>query len=338
MYKVFKRKDRNTWGFKYKDNTVKGNWVKKSGFKTKSEAEAEAKKQMLEKSVIKKEVIAIDYLREWVVLNNKEETLSEKGFAHYKRALDEFEKHFGRKKMKDIKRSEYQKMLNNYGETRNRETVRKIHNPLSSMFKDAVYDSLIEKDPTYNVKLYGKNESKKAEDKFIEIDEYERLINYVKTKHATSYLAIYVAAITGARISEVLNITYEDLGKETIHLRGTKTETSDREIIIGEDNIKHIKKKVPHIKSGRLMNVSTNAIYKSLDKATNKLGIDKKVRPHALRHTHASYLIAKGFQIEYVSKRLGHANINITYDTYTHLLKEFEDENNNKIKELFKEF
>jgi uncharacterized membrane protein len=39
---------------------------------------------------------------------------------------------------------------------------------------------------------------------------------------------------------------------------------------------------------------------------------------HDLRHTHASALIAQGWDIEEVSKRLGHANVAITQRTYVH--------------------
>lgn len=41
---------------------------------------------------------------------------------------------------------------------------------------------------------------------------------------------------------------------------------------------------------------------------------------HAFRHTHASMLIAAGVDIKTISCRLGHENINITLQTYGHLL------------------
>jgi integrase len=40
---------------------------------------------------------------------------------------------------------------------------------------------------------------------------------------------------------------------------------------------------------------------------------------HALRHTHASQLIAQGVDVVTISKRLGHANPNITLAVYAHL-------------------
>ena len=46
-----------------------------------------------------------------------------------------------------------------------------------------------------------------------------------------------------------------------------------------------------------------------------------KITFHQLRHSHASILIANGVDIATVSKRLGHAKVSTTIDTYTHALK-----------------
>jgi len=43
---------------------------------------------------------------------------------------------------------------------------------------------------------------------------------------------------------------------------------------------------------------------------------------HTLRHTFASMLFAKGADVKEVSELLGHANVQITYDTYIHLIPE----------------
>ena len=42
---------------------------------------------------------------------------------------------------------------------------------------------------------------------------------------------------------------------------------------------------------------------------------------HALRHTHASLLIAGGEDILTISRRLGHSKASVTLDTYGHLMK-----------------
>lgn len=48
----------------------------------------------------------------------------------------------------------------------------------------------------------------------------------------------------------------------------------------------------------------------------------RSLTPHALRHMHASFLINQGESIEYVSRQLGPASINIIPDLYGHLFKE----------------
>lgn len=42
---------------------------------------------------------------------------------------------------------------------------------------------------------------------------------------------------------------------------------------------------------------------------------------HCLRHTHASHLLSAGEDISYVSKRLGHSSIHVTYNTYFHFFR-----------------
>ncbi len=72
-------------------------------------------------------------------------------------------------------------------------------------------------------------------------------------------------------------------------------------------------------KIGSAMRYNTVAdLFRRLSKKT---GID--VNPHMLRHTHATELIRSGkWDVAYVQKRLGHANVQTTINTYTHLSDE----------------
>ena len=56
---------------------------------------------------------------------------------------------------------------------------------------------------------------------------------------------------------------------------------------------------------------------------------------HCLRHTHASHLLASGEDISYVSKRLGHSSMDVTYGTYFHFIPL---EKREALKELEKRF
>lgn len=46
---------------------------------------------------------------------------------------------------------------------------------------------------------------------------------------------------------------------------------------------------------------------------------------HALRHTHASVLLAHGVHPKIVQERLGHSSCQITMDTYSHITPTIQD-------------
>jgi len=59
-----------------------------------------------------------------------------------------------------------------------------------------------------------------------------------------------------------------------------------------------------------------------------------KIRIHDQRHTHATMLLVQGVQAKVISERLGHSNIKITLDTYSHALPNMQEEAANQIDAL----
>jgi integrase len=51
----------------------------------------------------------------------------------------------------------------------------------------------------------------------------------------------------------------------------------------------------------------------------------RKVRFHDLRHTCATLLLSKNVNSKAVSEMLGHANVTVTLDTYSHVLPHMQD-------------
>ncbi len=77
-------------------------------------------------------------------------------------------------------------------------------------------------------------------------------------------------------------------------------------------------------------------LKKSFNHTKKQVGLENdNIPPYSLRHTHTSYLLSKGIPIEYISKRLGHASISITLETYSHLLEEHKKEQGQRVRELF---
>ena len=63
--------------------------------------------------------------------------------------------------------------------------------------------------------------------------------------------------------------------------------------------------------------INPNAITLVFHRIIKKAGI-RKIRLHDLRHTHATMMLQANVNPKIVSERLGHANIGITLDTYSH--------------------
>lgn len=59
---------------------------------------------------------------------------------------------------------------------------------------------------------------------------------------------------------------------------------------------------------------TVNELFRQLEKKT---GI--KANPHLFCHTHATELIRQGWDLAHVQKRLGHASVQTTINTYAHL-------------------
>jgi integrase len=71
------------------------------------------------------------------------------------------------------------------------------------------------------------------------------------------------------------------------------------------------------------------------DPALEKSGLPK-VRIHDLRHTCATLLIAEGAHAKAIQRHLGHSSIQITFDTYGHLLPDEQDRVAGALDETFR--
>ncbi len=63
-------------------------------------------------------------------------------------------------------------------------------------------------------------------------------------------------------------------------------------------------------------------LQRSLNRVVKQTNINKNITLHTLRHTFGSTMLRRGISIEVVSKLMGHANINITYTKYIHVIQE----------------
>lgn len=71
----------------------------------------------------------------------------------------------------------------------------------------------------------------------------------------------------------------------------------------------------------RRHHMHASGLQKALRAAKNKVGINKRVTSHTLRHSFATHLLEAGTNIRVVQKLLGHADVKTT-EIYTHVLQQ----------------
>ena len=145
---------------------------------------------------------------------------------------------------------------------------------------------------------------------------------------------------TGMRKGEARALQIQDLDVEnatiTINksmrkynssLKAPKTPSGVRKIRIDSNTLELLKPLRQHEKwlFGDYKPISRDRVDRAFKAGIAASGV-KKIRIHDLRHSHASFLILKGANIIAVSKRLGHSSVNMTLNTYAHLMKDAETE------------
>lgn len=162
--------------------------------------------------------------------------------------------------------------------------------------------------------------------------------------------AIILAAMTGMRKGEIFGLQWEDVnlaesvlalrrnleeegGK--LRLKEPKTKQGRRAIILDELAtqclVSRRKKAIDEgcsVEAGQIVFCSRNRKHmrsSNFDRAVwypirERAGIADTVRFHDLRHTQATLMLLAGIHPKIVQERLGHGDISITMNTYSHLL------------------
>jgi len=139
-------------------------------------------------------------------------------------------------------------------------------------------------------------------------------INNIKQKSIISGIYLH-----GLRISEVLNLKYENIDRhrKLLTIREAKGK-KDRLVPLNKFWLEHLEvyaKKMNHKKGYNepiFTPYSLSSIRSTLKKYAKKVGIRKKIYPHLLRDTYASHLLQSGFDISLIQEILGHSKIYTT--------------------------
>lgn len=332
---VYKDDKTNKWfcKFYYKDWKGDRHQTTKRGFLTKRDAkqwEAEFKARKSSSLHINIRTFADMYFED-KKHKLKARTINNKKYMLERHVLPFFEN----RKVDEITPSDILQWQNMMKEQHYSETyLRMIQNQVSSIFNHAQKIYGLKDNPCSRVEKIGKSDAEHID--FWTKEEYDRFLSVVN-KSDKYYVLFEILFWTGARIGEVLALTYEDVDFKRKELRINKTyyrmkkedvitvpktTTSVRTISMPEFLLEEIKgyyqRLYDYPSNARLFPVVPKAVENKFKRDIEKAGV-KKIRIHDLRHSHASYLINEGVDAIIIKQRLGHKNIKITLDTYSHL-------------------
>lgn len=340
----------------WRDSNGKLHQKSKSGFDTKQQAKQYAAKleaNRLTGSDIEKDPLFINYFDEWFE-TYKKNNISSTTARHYEFVHNIIDEHFKNKKIKKIRRSTYQRFINDYGSDHAPETVKKVNTIIRACVKSAILDGIIQKDFTSQVNLVA-NKGNEMHVEYLSLAEIRKLRQAVLTgrsRHFTSRYMILTAIYTGARLGEIQALTWNDISfakheitidKSWDYVNGggfkpTKNESSNRTIRVNQKFLEVISELKANDSTMVFMNQyhkvpTSNAVNKTLRSIMAKVDLSKRdFHFHSLRHSHVAYLLSQGVDLTIISKRLGHADTTVTSRVYAYLVDEYKSEAENQIE------
>ena len=342
----------------------------KRGFNTKKEAQLDAAKTEQEiangtfitedKNVTFTEVYKLWYAS---VEQSYKPSTQRAVISKFKRRILPY---IGNLKLKDINKLYCQEVINKL--SLEMKSVSDIRMYMNQVFEYALAAELISANPIKGVKIPKKTSEQFAEEageeafNFWEKSEIKSFLDYVQ-EHCSmrDHLMFHLMIYTGARKGEILALNWDDvdfnsktlqLNKTLFHSKGqfialtSKTKASRRLISLDTASINLLKRYSTELKKKRLKllePVEYPMIFTREDGTPLRLAYPndklaevlrnleiKPITVHGLRHTHASLLFEAGASIKEVQERLGHSDINMTMNIYTHVTKAIKEQTADK--------
>ncbi|MCB5084127.1 site-specific integrase [Streptococcus mutans] len=370
------RKNKKTGQFLFEIRDNEGKTVEhQSGFKTKREAEnaaLEVQQKLRQGYTLDRYTSLYDWYQTWYDLKirpkKKLSKVTKKNYQTYGKTI---KKLFGDRAIVDIKSTEYQRIMNIYGETVGYDYLSRINSTIRKTIQLAQSDKIVLDDFTSNVELFAGKEAQKNEEKYIHsVEDYHRLVNYLEKKldYETTVIhhVLYIIAKTGMRYGEAIGITDDDTKLEDHYLythrryntttwgwTKAKNDTSIRAVPIDNKTIEIITElRKEQIRVNALLERTNKEKFlffhyglehdipsvatanKALKNILNELNIQPVITTKGLRHTYGSYLLHNNVDMGVVAKILGHKDIQMLIKVYGHTMTERIDKEFKEVESI----
>lgn len=220
--------------------------------------------------------------------------------------------------------------LEKAGKARN--TVIRMVTSLRKFFQFAHRNQLVAVDPMLQVDPPKKGQYLPA---VLSIEEVEMLL---EAPDLTTNLGIRTRTMlevmyaTGMRVSELVNLTFDNLHLDLGLIQTVGKGDKERIIPIGDTAAMWLQRYLNDVRPllGREQDpkvvflndhghqLTRQGVWKIIKQLVVAVGITKDVSPHTLRHSFATHILENGADLRIVQELLGHADISTT-QIYTHI-------------------
>lgn len=356
---IYKDKKRNSWYFRVYIEDKNGSKKQKcrSGFKTKSQARDEELKFISSYNKDIEKIIFSDLYN--IYIKYKKQNLK---LQSYMAMCSRFENHilpyFRDYEIKNITNTIYvdwKQSIDDKGLSYS--FKRSLHTCMVGILNYAI--TFYNLDTNIAVKVG--NFSRRSVVKSINFWTYNEFLQFINNIDDIVYYSFfYTLYFTGMRLGECLALNWNDLEdgylyihknmmkvkneKDNTMITTPKTSSSIRKIKLDNSTIELLNNLKNYYQNfvgfsndwyifGGIMPLARTTIGRKKTKYC-KISNVKEIKIHDFRHSHATFLLSKGVPITVISKRLGHTNISMTLNVYSHLIPEDEDKSITLINEI----
>lgn len=213
----------------------------------------------------------------------------------------------------------------------------RIISGIKQFFKYLMLEDIISEDPTEFLEMPSQGRKLPEVLTVEEIDQLQSAIDLSKQEGHRNKAIIETLYSCGLRVSELVNLRFEDIFPEEGFMRIIGKGNKQRLVPLSPSVLKELdlyyQSMRDHIeikkgneafiflnrRGAKLTRVMIFTIIKNL---ADQIGLQKTISPHTFRHSFATHLLEGGANLRAIQEMLGHESITTT-EIYTHLDQSF---------------